>query len=363
MIRKIAMVCVVGIAIGRAVSGYAETAEFTNRATVAVASDVMSVGTWAGLALKERFMAIGQASNIVPQADSSQDYLKSVKSQIAYLAPRFVCHTSAIGGMFTHYFSLPLTPGGSNYPTEFPMWTSAGLLHHVGAPTNWFDDASWRPTMTDSNGWLFVSNMLSALRWTTRSEAGGVEGIQKYSTGYSTNSYSQAQAQEQASWSSGGYGSSSRDLTYAAAVVVNAKSGCGTYGCRYYINGFRLFRKPVLSGIATSVYHEASWYLLFEQSNTVDNSYITTSYDHPYFNYDGGDIDVDVPHMVYVEALIASCRPAETGAYPFYTWHATDPSTHGYLPGAGYTSLVYYITAGKAHWLIKWDVPFGFQYK
>lgn len=331
---------------------------FSNSATKTVASNTLWIGTWAAHALEERYSAIGESVEIIPTEDSTQHFLSQIKSRLQYLIPYFVCQTSATGGTFEAYFRTPITPGGTNYPTDFPMWTTNTLLAHVGAPANWFGDTRWRPGLTDSNGWLHVSNIISHLCWTRQSSGNANDREEKYSVGYSTNSYAEAVTRERGHWSSNSYYVSSKSPVYAAAVVVNPrKDGIDP---NYYINGFRLFGKPVLNTPPTTFAHQASWYLRFEQ---VDG-YTSTNYDHPYYNEDNsGGLSVHSPHMVYIEEKAISTMGTEIGSYPFYVNKDIDPSTYGYVPAASFISLVKYVCCNQAHWLIKWDVPGGFQYK
>ena len=333
---------------------------FTDRPTVKRCEEVCGIGIWAGRGLEERYYVVGRATNLLPVADSSQGYLERVKEAIGELAGEFACQREASGGDFRHWFRTPQTPGGTDYPTEFPVWAATSLLEYVGAPANWFEVTPWCADAVQSNGWKYSTGMVSALRWTWRTSSRADGRIQKYSIGYSTNSYSEAQSAETADWNGKSYGSSGRHLIYAAAVVVNAKKGCANYGCKYYINGFRLYGHPVLDNIPTSICHQASWYMLFEQGE----GYTSASYDHPYYNHDDvGGLQVNVPHMVYVEELAVSSDETEKGSYPFYDKKDVRPSAHGYLPNPGYISLVKYVACDMSFWLLKWDVPGGLEYK
>ena len=127
---------------------------------------------------------------------------------------------------------------------------------------------------------------------------------------------------------------------YAAAVVVNAYKNGKNNPPYYYINGFRLFAKPVLNNLPTTLAHQASWYLRFEQ---VDG-YTSVNYDHPYYNEDNaGGLSVDKPHMVYIEEKPVSRVATEIGVYPFWSYTGTDPSKEGYVPAVSYISLVKYV--------------------
>jgi hypothetical protein len=105
--------------------------------------------------------------------------------------------------------------------------------------------------------------------------------------------------------------------------------------------------------------HRASWYLRLEQ---VDG-YTSENYDHPYYNHDNaGGLSVNKPHMVYIEEKPVSRVSEELGVYPFWGNSGVDPSANGYVPASSYVSLVKYVSGNEAHWLLKWDVPGGFQY-
>lgn len=331
---------------------------FSNTVTKATASNTLWIGTWAARALEERYLAIGEPTELIPMEDSTQHYLEQIKARLQYLIPFFVCHTNAAGRTFKTYFRTPIAPGGTNYPTDFPMWTTTALLAHVGAPSNWFSETQWRPELTDSNGWVHVSNIIAHLCWTCRTSGDATDREERYSVGYSTNSYSEAHTREQGYWSRNDYYSDGTPAIYAAAVVVNArKNGIDP---NYYVNGYRLYAKPTLNDIPTDFAHQASWYLRFEQ---VDG-YTSTDYDHPYYNEDNsGGLNVNNPHMVYIEEKAASSLATEVGGYAFYGYKDIDPSVYGYVPASSYVSLVKYVCCKYAQWLIKWDVAGGFQYK
>ena len=352
-------ICVVAMAFVLNAGGMCYGLSFTNRATVEECQGILTIGTWAAKALEERYVAIGESKTILPRADTSQEYLRTIKEHIRYLTTRYVCQTNAPSGDFRTYFSTPLPADPSSYPTMFPMWSQESLVAHVGAPVNWFEDTPWRPKLSESKGWLYVSNMISALRWTCRSASDARDRQEKYSVGYS-NSYGEAVANERADWGKKSYQYSSRSKIYAAAVVVNAYKNGKSNPPYYYVNGFRLFAKPELNNIPTTFAHRVSWYVRFEQ---VDG-YTSTDYDHPYYNEDNsGGLSVDKPHMVYIEEKPVSRLATELGEYPFWNDASTDPSVYGYVPDSSYISLVKYVCCNQAHWLIKWDVESGFQYR
>lgn len=329
---------------------------FTNRGTKAESTNVVALGTWAAKALEERYTAIGEPTDILPQADSSQHFLQTVKTHIEYLAPFFVCHTNASGGTFTTYFQTPTSPGGTNYPTSFPMWDTAWLLEHVGAPTDWFSSAPWRPGISDSNGWLYVSNMISALRWTCVTASDGIDYVQKNIRGLS-NSLDAAKSQEADEWGSASYSSGGSCFFAAAAVCYTNKGSPNSY----YVRGYRGYGKPVVDDIPTTSAHRASWYLLFEQGQ----GYSSSGFDHPYFLHDGvSGLSVDSPHVAYVEELAISSSASETGNRPFESGtSADDPGVWARLPAVGFLCQVEYVACDTALWLLKWDVAGGFQHR
>ena len=352
----------VGVAIALELNAgkTSEALSFTNRATVEEGQRILTIGTWVAKALEERYVAIGEPKTILPKADTSQEYLKAVKEHIRYLTTRYVCHTNAPSGDFRTYFSTPLPSDPGSYPTMFPMWSTINLIQYVAAPTNWFENTPWRPKISNSNGWLYVSNMIASLRWTCRSSSAAQDRQEKYSVGYSSNSYGEAIANESADWNSKSYSSSYRNAMYAAAVVVNAYKNGKNNPPYYYINGFRLYAKPLLTSLPSTLAHQASWYLCFEQ---VDG-YTSVNYDHPYYNEDNaGGLSVDKPHLVYIEEKPISTAATEVGEYPFWSYSGTDPSVNGYLPASSYISLVKYVCCNEAHWLIKWDISGGFRYQ
>lgn len=142
-------------------------------------TNAVAIGTWCGKARGERWQAIGTSGASLPKVNSQKTIVQDLKSSFQSMSSSFVNQSSAVGGAFDAWFATSNAYG--RYQDSFPAWSSIEILSYVSAPTNYLINTPWLATigsgtnssytygsyLTSDYGWKNLSNLYSALRWTS----------------------------------------------------------------------------------------------------------------------------------------------------------------------------------------------------